>query len=351
MTDTTDGDRIAKVIARAGVCSRREAERMIEAGRVTIGGKRITSPARNVGPDEAVTVDGVALPAAEPARLWRLHKPAGVLTSTRDPDGRPTIYDLLPEGLPRIMPVGRLDMNSEGLLLLTNDGGLKRRLELPATGWRRRYRVRLHGRPDDKMLAALAAGVTVEGIAYGPIEARVESQLGANAWLAMTLSEGKNREIRRVCEHLGLQVNRLIRVAYGPFQLGQLAKRHVEEVRGKVLRDQVGLVGSDAPARARDGKKSGGDKTGTARAKPRPVKPGYRKLAKRRQEAADASAEKKGAAAPNAGKKASGSRAGSGQAGQRQNKPPQSKPPQSKRGQGKQQQDKQGKDAHRRRPT
>ena len=289
------GERIAKVIARAGLCSRREAERLIEAGRVTVNGSRITSPALNVGTGDSISVDGAALPAAEPARLWRLHKPAGVLTASRDPEGRRTIYDLLPSDLPRVMPIGRLDLNSEGLLLLTNDGGLKRRLELPSTGWRRRYRVRVHGHPDEKTLAALAAGVTVEGVAYGAIEARIESQRGDNAWLGMTLTEGKNREIRRVCEHLGLQVNRLIRVAYGPFQLGQLAKRAVAEVRGKVLRDQLGRAGladllGDAPA-----KRAAGPKVGTARAKPRPVKPGHRKLAKYRKETAEKAGTERGA--------------------------------------------------------
>ena len=281
--ETGKGERLAKVIARAGLASRREAEKLIEAGRVTVDGRRADSPARNVGPGETVAVDGKVLPAPEPARLWRLHKPAGVLTSTRDPDGRPTIHGLLPGDLPRVMPVGRLDLNSEGLLLLTNDGALKRHLELPATGWKRRYRVRVHGRPDESTVAALAAGVTLEGVTYGSIEAKIESQRGANAWLAMTLAEGKNREIRRVCEHLGLRVNRLIRVAYGPFHLGKLARRGVEEVTGKVLRDQLGLAAGTAPA----GKSGGGRKTGTARAKPRPVKPGHRKLARRRHEAAE----------------------------------------------------------------
>lgn len=316
--ETGKGERLAKVIARAGLASRREAEKLIEAGRVTVDGRRADSPARNVGPAETVAVDGKVLPAPEPARLWRLHKPAGVLTSTRDPDGRPTIHGLLPDDLPRVMPVGRLDLNSEGLLLLTNDGALKRHLELPATGWKRRYRVRVHGRPDESTVAALAAGVTVEGVTYGSIEAKIESQRGANAWLAMTLAEGKNREIRRVCEHLGLRVNRLIRVAYGPFHLGKLARRGVEEVTGKVLRDQLGLAAGTAPA----GKSGGGRKTGTARAKPRPVKPGHRKLARRRREAAeDQKAESPAVKARQRGAPATETRRGGGARANRRRSP------------------------------
>ena len=215
------GERVAKVIARAGLCSRRDAERLIAAGRVAVDGQTLTSPAVTVGPENRVSVDGTPLPEAAPARLWRYHKPAGLLTTQRDPQGRPTVFDRLPPGLPRLMPVGRLDLSSEGLLLLTNDGALKRRLELPATGWSRRYRVRVYGRVEEAALAGLAAGVTVAGVTYGPIDARLDSRRGANAWLTLTLKEGKNREIRRVCEHLGLTVNRLIRVAYGPFQLGE----------------------------------------------------------------------------------------------------------------------------------
>ena len=256
-TETADRERIAKVIARAGVCSRRDAERLIAEGRVALDGEVLTSPAIAVGPDARITVDGTPLPTAEPPRLWRLHKPPGLLTAARDPQGRRTIYDLLPAGLPRVMPIGRLDLNSEGLLLLTNDGGLKRRLELPATGWRRRYRVRVHGKPEAVQLERLAEGLRVEGVAYGPIEARLERQSGANAWLEVALKEGKNREVRRVMEHLGLVVNRLIRVAYGPFQLGRLASGKLQEVPTKVLREQLGEA--QAPTR----------KTGWARAKPR----------------------------------------------------------------------------------
>jgi 23S rRNA pseudouridine2605 synthase len=234
------GERIAKLIARAGLCSRREAEALIAQGRVSLDGRPVEKPGTVVRPGQSVTVDGEALPALEPPRLFRYHKPAGLLTAARDPAGRPTIYDRLPPSLPRVMPVGRLDVGSEGLLLLTNDGGLKRHLELPATGWLRRYRARVHGQVDRATLAGLAKGVTVEGVAYGPIDAKLERQTGANAWLMVALREGRNREVRRVCEHLGLQVNRLIRIAYGPFQLGLLKEGVVEEVPRKVLREQLG---------------------------------------------------------------------------------------------------------------
>ncbi len=265
---TESGERIAKVIARAGLCSRREAERLIAQGRVTLDGAVLDSPAVSVGPEARIAVDGDALPAAAPTRLWRYHKPAGILTTASDPQGRPTLYDRLPGALPRVMPVGRLDLNSEGLLLLTNDGGLKRRLELPATGWARRYRVRVYGRVEDKALAALSKGVTVAGVDYGPITARLDSRSGANTWLTMALSEGKNREVRRVCEHLGLKVNRLIRIAYGPFQLGKLAPGDLEEVPAKVLAEQLGA----APGKAAPGGRRTGQ--GWAKAKPRKTKPG-----------------------------------------------------------------------------
>ncbi len=242
-------ERIAKRIARAGICSRREAEAWIAAGRVVVDGRRIASPALAIGPEARVLVDGRPLPAAEPARLFRYHKPRGLLTTARDPEGRPTIHDGLPEGLPRLMPIGRLDLNSEGLLLLTNDGGLKRRLELPSTGWLRRYRVRVNGRVDPARLAGLAKGITVSGVDYGPIRAGLDHQQGDNAWLTLSLAEGKNREVRRVCEHLGYPVNRLIRIAYGPFQLGHLDKGAVEEVPAKVLREQLGLGRAGAAGR------------------------------------------------------------------------------------------------------
>ncbi len=253
--EAAKGERIAKVMARAGLCSRREAERWIAEGRVKVDGAVIETPATLVGPGSRVEVDGKLLPAAEATRLWRYHKSAGLVTTDRDPQGRRTIFDELPRNLPRVITVGRLDYNSEGLLLLTNDGALARHLELPATGWKRRYRVRVRGAPDEERLAALAGGVTVSGLRYGAIEARLDKLQGANAWLTMALTEGRNREVRRVCEHLGLEVNRLIRTAYGPFQLGNLARGAVDEVAKRVLRDQIGAVLGPVkpakPARAR----------------------------------------------------------------------------------------------------
>lgn len=234
------GERVAKVIARAGLCSRREAEQWIEAGRVGVNGRTLVSPALNVGIGDVVTVDGVPLPERGRLRLWRYHKPAGLVTTHSDPQGRPTVFQKLPEALGRVISVGRLDLPSEGLLLLTNDGGLARHLELPSTGWRRRYRVRVHGTVDAGKLAGLAAGITVEGVRYGPIEAALERVQGSNAWLAMALQEGKNREIRKVLQALRLDVGRLIRIAYGPFQLGNLQRGEVDEVQGKVLREQLG---------------------------------------------------------------------------------------------------------------
>ena len=233
-------ERIAKRLARAGLCSRREAERWIADGRVAVDGAILTTPAFTVTSANAVVVDGKALPDAEPARLWRYHKPAGLITTHSDPQGRPTIFDGLPPRLPRVVSVGRLDLNSEGLMLLTNDGALARRLELPETGWLRRYRVRVHGKPEARKLERLGAGVTVEGVKYGPIKAMLERQQSTNAWIAVSLREGKNREVRRVMEHLGLRVTRLIRTAYGPFQLGSLKKGAVAEVPTKVLREQLG---------------------------------------------------------------------------------------------------------------
>ena len=258
-------ERIAKVMARAGVCSRREAERWIADGRVSIDGVRLTSPAINVPPGATVTIDGKPLPAAEPARLWRYHKPRGVITTASDPQGRPTVFDRLPASLPRVLTVGRLDFNSEGLMLLTNDGTVKRRLELPATGWTRRYRARVHGRVDTDRLQALSRGIRVDGIDYGPMEAALERQSGANAWVNLGLKEGKNREVRRVLEHVGLTVNRLIRVAYGPFQLGLLKPDEVREVPGKVLREQLGGDGSGpGPAAGKKRGKRGAHRRRTA---------------------------------------------------------------------------------------
>jgi 23S rRNA pseudouridine2605 synthase len=233
-------ERVAKRIARSGYCSRRDAERLIASGRVAVDGEVLSSPAVTVTDANRITVDGEALPQPEQPRLFRYHKPAGVLTAARDPEGRPTIYDRLPENLPRLMPIGRLDMGSEGLLLLTNDGELKRRLELPATGWVRRYRVRVHGRIDESKLEGLHEGIVIDGFHYGPIQARLDRVQGSNAWLTIALREGKNREIRRVLEHFGWPVNRLIRLSFGPFQLGGLPVGEVEEVSAKVLADQLG---------------------------------------------------------------------------------------------------------------
>ncbi len=233
------GDRIAKFLARAGVASRRDAERLIAERRVALNGSPVEHPATFVTAADIVTVNGELVGAAERTRLFRYHKPDGLVTTHRDPEGRPTVFDKLPPGLPRVVSVGRLDLNSEGLLLLTNDGALARRLELPSNGWLRRYRVRVHGEPDAAALARLAAGVIIGGVAYGPIEAGLDSRRGANAWLTVSLREGRNREIRRVMAHLQLGVTRLIRIAYGPFQLGNLPRSGVEEVPPRVLRDQL----------------------------------------------------------------------------------------------------------------
>jgi 23S rRNA pseudouridine2605 synthase len=233
-------ERIAKLLARAGLCSRRDAERWIAQGRVSVDGSVLASPAVAVSSEQDIRVDGKPIPQPERARLWRYHKPAGLITTHRDEKGRPTVFDALPKDLPRLVSVGRLDLNSEGLLLLTNDGALARRLELPATGWVRRYKVRVHGAVDPARLAALAPGVTIDGVAYGPIRAELERVQGSNAWLAMALAEGKNREVRRVLEHLGLQVTRLIRLSYGPFQLGSLAPHAIAEVPRKALAEQLG---------------------------------------------------------------------------------------------------------------
>jgi 23S rRNA pseudouridine2605 synthase len=235
-------ERIAKRIARAGLCSRREAERWIEQGRVKVDGKKIESPALNVTMDQIVLVDGDPLPELERVRLWRYHKPRGLITTHRDTRGRKTVFESLPKTLPRVLSVGRLDFNTEGLLLLTNDGALSRRLELPATGWIRRYRVRVYGAVDPKALARLQKGVTIDGVKYGPINATLEKTQGSNAWLRIALAEGKNREVRLVLGHLGHEVSRLIRVAYGPFQLGHLKARAVTEVTRKVMREQLGEV-------------------------------------------------------------------------------------------------------------
>jgi 23S rRNA pseudouridine2605 synthase len=234
------GERIAKVLARAGVASRREVERMIADRRVALNGEILSTPAVLVGPDDVLAVDGKRIAAAEPTRLFRYHKPRGLVVTHKDPEGRPTVFEKMPPGLPRVISVGRLDYNSEGLLLLTNDGELARRLELPANAWLRRYRVRVHGTPAEALLQGLAKGVKVDGVQYGPIEAGLDSKQGANSWLTVSIKEGKNREVRRVMEHLNLTVNRLLRVGYGPFPLGQLKPGEIEEVPTRVLRSAIG---------------------------------------------------------------------------------------------------------------
>jgi 23S rRNA pseudouridine2605 synthase len=253
MTDNK-GERIAKVMARAGLCSRRDAEKWIAAGRVSVNGKTLTSPAVVVSEADDVRVDGEQLPQPDRARLWRFHKPKGLVTTHKDEKGRTTVFEALPEDMPRVVSVGRLDLTSEGLLLLTNDGELARALEHPSRGWVRRYRVRVHGRPDPKMLANLKRGITVDGVSYGPITASIDPTEGApksNTWLTMALTEGKNREIRKVLAALGLAVTRLIRVAYGPFQLGKLEEGRVEEIPGQVVREQLGQAASTGLARKR----------------------------------------------------------------------------------------------------
>lgn len=238
--DASESDRIAKVLARAGVCSRRDAERLIAEGRVSVNGKKLDTPAFKVTAKDDIRVDGKRISAAEPARMWRYHKPSGLVTTHRDPKNRPTVFERLPKDLPRVISVGRLDLTSEGLLLLTNDGALARKLELPANGWIRRYRARAFGAITQAELDTLKKGVTIEGVRYGPIEAALDRKQGGNAWITLSLSEGKNREVRRVLEGLGLKVNRLIRIAYGPFQLGAMKPGDVEEIPRKVLREQIG---------------------------------------------------------------------------------------------------------------
>jgi 23S rRNA pseudouridine2605 synthase len=267
--DDPKGERIAKVLARAGIASRREAERMIEAGRIAVNGKTLDSPALNVTATDRITVDGQPLAEPDQPRLWLYHKPSGLVTTAKDEKGRETVFDKLPSDLPRVMPVGRLDLNSEGLLLLTNDGGIKRRLELPATGWLRKYRVRVKGAPTDEMLQPLRAGITVDGEAFQPMEVTLDRQQGANAWLTIGIREGKNREIRRAMTAIGLTVNRLIRVGYGPFRLGELKPGEIEEVRSRILRDQLGLDKDFRPAEgrrpARTGRKRPPQRGGSAK--------------------------------------------------------------------------------------
>jgi 23S rRNA pseudouridine2605 synthase len=270
MDDTAE--RLARRIARAGRASRRDAEALIEAGRVRVNGQVATTPATTVTARDRVEVDGTPLPAPEPARLWLYHKPAGLVTTARDEKGRVTVFDRLPEGMPRVMSVGRLDLSSEGLLLLTNDGALKRRLELPSTGWLRRYRVRVHGTPEEAALDRLRAGIELDGEAFQPMQVTLDRQQGANAWATVGLREGRNREVRRAFEAIGLRVNRLIRVSYGPFQLGALGAGEVSEVKPRILREQMGWDMADHEDDARkDGPK------GAAARKDGPRKDGPRK--------------------------------------------------------------------------
>jgi 23S rRNA pseudouridine2605 synthase len=233
------GERIAKWLARAGVASRRDAEKLITDRKVRLNNEVVTHPATFVSPGDSVVVAGKPVDSPERTRLWRYHKPEGLVTTHRDPEDRPTVFQALPPGLPRVVSIGRLDLNSEGLLLLTNDGALARQLELPANGWIRRYRVRIFGAVEPATLAGLSKGLTIDGVRYQGIEAGLDSRKGDNSWLTISLHEGRNREIRRVMQHLGYHVTRLIRVAYGPFQLGHLPRGAVEEVPGKVLREQV----------------------------------------------------------------------------------------------------------------
>jgi 23S rRNA pseudouridine2605 synthase len=258
MISTTVPERIAKRLARAGLCSRRDAERWIAQGRVKVDGQVLETPAFTVTDRSRIEVDGKPLPDADRPRLWRYHKPTGELVTARDPQGRPTIFDALPRPMPRVVTIGRLDFMSEGLLLLTNDGGLARRLELPANGWTRRYRARVHGLVDEAKLAALATGITIDGVRYGAIEAKLERQQRTNAWLEIALAEGKNREVRRVLTHLDLPVMRLIRIAFGPFYLGELERGEVAEVPTQPLDNLLGL-------------------------KPQPRKPGWAKPQARRK--------------------------------------------------------------------
>ena len=234
------GERIAKRMARAGLCSRRDAERWIEDGRVKVNGKLLKTPACVVTDRDRIEVDGEPLPGKERSRLWLYHKKSGLVTTAKDPEGRTTVFESLPQDLPRVLSVGRLDINTEGLLLLTNDGGLARALELPSTGWLRRYRVRAHGTVTQERLDGLKDGIAVDGVLYGAIDAELERQQGTNVWLTFAMREGKNREVKNVLGALGLNVNRLIRLSYGPFQLGDLEPGQVREVRGRTLRDQLG---------------------------------------------------------------------------------------------------------------
>lgn len=265
MTETSDtSERIAKYLARAGVASRREVERMIAEGRVSMNGKRLDTPAVKVAAGDRIEVDGKPVEPPAATKLWRYHKPAGLVTTHADPEGRETVFDALPKEIGRVISIGRLDLTSEGLLLLTNDGALARALELPSTGWTRRYRARAFGTIDQAAVNKLRAGVTVEGIRYGPMEVEVERETGSNIWLNIGIKEGKNREVRKALDSVGLRVNRLIRTAYGPFQLGDLPRGEIKAVPGRVLRDQCGHL-VELPVT-----------TGEAVAKKRPARPGHK---------------------------------------------------------------------------
>ncbi len=240
VTSAHPGERLAKRMARGGLCSRREAEQWITAGIVKVNGKTVASPAFNVTDDDIIVVDGQTMVEKEPSRLWLYHKPAGLVTTHKDPEGRPTVFSALPKDMPRVVSVGRLDLNSEGLLLLTNDGALARKLELPSNGWIRKYRVRAYGDISAAMLAQMKKGVVAEGVHYGSVEATIDSKQGGNSWLTVSLKEGKNREIRKIFEHFGCKVSRLLRISYGPFLLGKLERGEVKEVPKKMLESFVG---------------------------------------------------------------------------------------------------------------
>jgi 23S rRNA pseudouridine2605 synthase len=263
-SDKNEGERIAKFLARSGVASRRESEKLIEAGRIKVNGKTLTTPAFKVTPKDTVLFDNSPVAGKAPTRLWRYHKPDGLVTSHKDEKGRETVFDALPDELGRVISVGRLDITSEGLLLLTNDGELARQLELPSTAWQRKYRVRAYGKVTQTDLDTLKNGIKIDGIKTGPIEAELERQKGDNAWISVTLREGKNREVRRALDTLGLHVNRLIRISYGPFQLGNLGKGEVEEVKARILREQVGhLVDIPEPKARPKGQRITKPKRGT----------------------------------------------------------------------------------------
>src|SRR5580704_17433272 len=260
------GERISKVVSRAGIASRRDVERMIGEGRIALNGETVTTPVVLVRPSDRIFVDGVALPTKERTRLFLYHKPPGLMTTEKDPEGRATVFAALPEGLPRLVSVGRLDLNTEGLLLLTNDGGLARVLAHPKTGWLRRYRVRAFGEITQDQLDGLKHGIEIDGMHYGPVEARVDREQGSNMWLTLGLREGKNREVKRILEHFGLKVNRLIRISFGPFRLGELAEGEVEEVRQRLLKDQLG------PELAREANVDFGEEARPARSEQRPAR-------------------------------------------------------------------------------